>query len=146
MYRYRNRQLEVFLVHPGGPLWAKKDLAAWSIPKGEYEAGEKPENAAIREFREETGFAIPGVPRELGVVRQAGGKIVSAWCCEGDFNPADLISNTFEMEWPPHSGRKTEFPEVDRGEWFSLAAAREHILKSQTQLLDGLEQLLSLEQ
>ena len=146
MYRYRNGQLEVFLVHPGGPLWAKKDLAAWSIPKGEYEAGEKPEDAARREFQEETGFAIPSRLRALGVVNQAGGKIVSAWCCEGDFDPADLISNTFEMEWPPRSGRKSEFPEVDRGAWFSMAAAREQILKSQAPLLDRLEQLLSLEQ
>jgi predicted NUDIX family NTP pyrophosphohydrolase len=146
LYRYRNGRLEVFLVHPGGPFWAKKDLAAWSIPKGEYDAGEKPEDAAKREFQEETGFAIPGVMRELGVVKQAGGKIVSAWCCEGDCDPADLISNTFEMEWPPHSGRKSEFPEVDRGAWFSLAAAREQILKSQAPLLEKLEQLLSPEQ
>jgi predicted NUDIX family NTP pyrophosphohydrolase len=146
MYRYRNGQLEVFLVHPGGPWWAKKDLGAWSIPKGEYEAGEKPEDAARREFQEETGFAIPSRLRALGVVNQAGGKIVSAWCCEGDFDPADLISNTFEMEWPPRSGRKSEFPEVDRGAWFSMAAAREQILKSQAPLLDRLEQLLSLEQ
>ena len=146
IYRYRNGQLEVFLVHPGGPWWAKKDLGAWSIPKGEYEAGEKPEDAARREFQEETGFAIPSRLRALGVVNQAGGKIVSAWCCEGDFDPADLISNTFEMEWPPRSGRKSEFPEVDRGAWFSMAAAREQILKSQAPLLDRLEQLLSLEQ
>jgi predicted NUDIX family NTP pyrophosphohydrolase len=146
LYRYRNGRLEVFLVHPGGPFWAKKDLAAWSIPKGEYDAGEKPEDAAKREFQEETGFAIPGVMRELGVVKQAGGKIVSAWCCEGDCDPADLISNTFVMEWPPHSGRKSEFPEVDRGAWFSLAAAREQILKSQAPLLEKLEQLLSPEQ
>ena len=143
MYRYRNGQLEVFLVHPGGPWWAKKDLGAWSIPKGEYEAGEKPEDAARREFQEETGFAIPSRLRALGVVNQAGGKIVSAWCCEGDFDPADLISNTFEMEWPPRSGRKSEFPEVDRGAWFSMAAAREHVLKGQVLFLDRLEQILS---
>jgi len=146
MYRFRNGQLEVFLVHPGGPFWAKKDLGAWSIPKGEYEAGEKPEDAAAREFQEETGFAVPGGLRELGVVKQAGGKIVSAWCCEGDCDPADLVSNTFEMEWPPRSGRSMNFPEVDRGAWFSMAAAREHILKSQAELLDRLERLLSIGQ
>jgi predicted NUDIX family NTP pyrophosphohydrolase len=143
MYRYRNGQLEVFQVHPGGPLWAKKDLAAWSIPKGEYEPGEKPENAAIREFREETGFAIHSRLRALGVVKQAGGKVVSAWSCEGDIDPAALISNTFELEWPPRSGRMSEFPEVDRGAWFSIAAAREHVLKSQALFLDRLEQILS---
>lgn len=146
MYRYRNGQLEVFLVHPGGPFWAKKDLAAWSIPKGEYEAGEKPEDAAKREFQEETGFAIPSGLHELGLIKQAGGKIVSAWCSEGDCDPANLTSNTFEMEWPPHSGRRSEFPEVDRGAWFSMAEAREHILKSQVPLIDKLEQLLGLEQ
>ena len=145
MYRYRNGQLEVFLVHPGGPLWAKKDLAAWSIPKGEYEAGEKPEDAARREFQEETGFAIPSELRALGVVKQAGGKIVSSWCCEGDIDPSNLISNTFEMEWPPHSGHLMSFPEVDRGAWFSMVDAREHILKSQAELLARLAQLLSIE-
>jgi len=143
MYRFRNGQLEVFLVHPGGPFWAKKDLGAWSIPKGEYEADEKPEDAAAREFQEETGFVVPGGLRKLGAIKQSGGKIVSAWCGEGDCDPADLVSNTFEMEWPPRSGRSMNFPEVDRGAWLSMAAAREHILKSQVELLD---RLLSIEQ
>lgn len=146
MYRFRNGQLEVFLVHPGGPFWANKDVGAWSIPKGEYQVGEKPKDAAIREFQEETGFVIPSRLHELGVVNQAGGKIVSAWCFEGDCDPADLVSNTFEIEWPPRSGKVREFPEVDRGAWFSMAAAREHILKSQAAFLDMLEQLLGLEQ
>jgi predicted NUDIX family NTP pyrophosphohydrolase len=146
MYRFRNGQLEVFLVHPGGPFWATRDLAAWSIPKGEFEAGEKAEDAARREFQEETGFVVQGALRELGAVKQAGGKVVSAWCCEGDFDLADLISNTFEMEWPPHSGRVMSFPEVDRAGWFKMAAARERIHKGQAPLLEMLERLLSLEQ
>jgi predicted NUDIX family NTP pyrophosphohydrolase len=142
MYRHRNDSLEVFLVHPGGPFWANKNLASWTVPKGEYKEGEEPVAAAIREFQEETGFPAPDRLRELGVVRQAGGKVVSAWCFEGDCNPADLISNTFQMEWPPHSGRLIEFPEVDRGDWFSIAAARKYILKSQTPFLDMLGQFL----
>jgi len=139
MYRRRSGRLEVFLIHPGGPFWAKKDLGAWSIPKGEYTAEETAEAAAMREFREETGFTIEGHLRELGQVKQASGKIVSAWCVEGDCDPADLLSNTMQMEWPPHSGRRMEFPEVDAGGWFPLALAREKILKSQSPLLDMLE-------
>jgi predicted NUDIX family NTP pyrophosphohydrolase len=142
MYRYREGALEVFLVHPGGPFWAKKDAGSWSIPKGEYGEGEVPSEAAAREFQEETGFAITGVLRELGVVRQAGGKVVSAWCFEGDCDPADLRSNTFEMEWPPRSGRLAEFPEVDRGAWFSIVKARSRILKSQALFLDALVHLV----
>jgi predicted NUDIX family NTP pyrophosphohydrolase len=146
MYRLRNGQREVFLVHPGGPFWALKDLGSWSIPKGEYSADERPEDAARREFQEETGFAVPAGLRELGAVKQAGGKIVSAWYCEGDCDPADLKSNTFQIEFPPRSGRVREFPEVDRGAWFSMAAAREHILKSQAAFVDMIEQLLSSSQ
>jgi len=142
MYRRRSGRLEVFLIHPGGPFWAKKDLGAWSIPKGEYTAEETAEAAAMREFREETGFTIEGHLRELGQVKQASGKIVSAWCVEGDCDPADLTSNTMQMEWPPHSGRRMEFPEVDAGGWFPLALAREKILKSQSPLLDMLERRL----
>jgi predicted NUDIX family NTP pyrophosphohydrolase len=146
MYRYRSGELEVFLVHPGGPFWAKKDLGAWSIPKGEYDEGEEPIEAAAREFREETGFAVNGPLRELGVVKQAGGKIVSAWCFEGDADPENLISNTFEMEGRPRSGRRMKFPEVDRGGWFSMAAARYQILKSQMPFIEMLVRLLNHEE
>jgi predicted NUDIX family NTP pyrophosphohydrolase len=142
MYRFRNSELEVFLVHPGGPFWMKKDLGSWSIPKGEYEESEDPQQAAMREFQEETGFAVNGPVRELGVVKQAGGKIVAAWCFEGDCNPENLVSNSFQMEWPPRSGRMAEFPEVDKGGWFSIASAREHILKSQAPFIDRLILLL----
>jgi predicted NUDIX family NTP pyrophosphohydrolase len=142
MYRRHNRELEVFLVHPGGPFWAKKDLGAWSISKGEYVEGELPLEAARREFEEETGFAADGDFLELGAVQQAGGKVVMAWAFEGDCDPSKLISNRCEIEWPPRSGRKIEIPEVDRGGWFSIAEARERILKSQAPLLDRLQQNL----
>ena len=138
MYRWREAVLEVFLVHPGGPFWAKKDMGAWSIPKGELEPGEEPLEVAKREFREETGFAAHGQFLELGTVKQAGGKIVTAWAFEGDCDPTRLTSNLCQVEWPPRSGRIIEFPEVDRGKWFSIPAAREHILKSQQPLLDML--------
>jgi predicted NUDIX family NTP pyrophosphohydrolase len=144
MYRRRNGRLEVFLVHPGGPFWAKKDLGAWSISKGEYAEGERPVDAAKREFQEETGFAADGSFFELGTVQQAGGKVVSAWAVEGDCDPAALISNRFQMEWPPRSGRMIEIPEVDRGGWFSIDDAREHILKSQAPFLDRLSRMLEL--
>jgi predicted NUDIX family NTP pyrophosphohydrolase len=143
MYRRRNRHLEVFLVHPGGPFWAKKDLGAWSIPKGEYVEGEQPLEAARREFQEETGFTALGSFLELGAVTQAGGKVVSVWAFEGDCDPGNLVSNRFELEWPPRSGRLIEAPEVDRGGWFSISAARERILKSQAPILDMLSQRLS---
>jgi predicted NUDIX family NTP pyrophosphohydrolase len=143
MYRRRNRQLEVFLVHPGGPFWAKKDLGAWSISKGEYVEGELPLDAARREFQEETGFAAEGDFLELGAVQQAGGKVVMAWAFEGDCDPSKLVSNRCEIEWPPRSGRKIEIPEVDRGSWFSITDARERILKSQAPLLDRLQQNLT---
>lgn len=138
MYRRRSGGLEVFLVHPGGPFWVKKDLGAWSIPKGEYAEGEEPLAAARREFQEETGFRADGSFVELGAVKQAGGKVVRAWAVEGDCNPAALNSNVFEMEWPPRSGRKAEFPEVDRAGWFSMVDARERILMGQIPLLDAL--------
>src|SRR5215469_5882587 len=143
MYRRREGEVEVFLVHPGGPFWARKDLGAWSIPKGEYGEGEEPLTAAQREFEEETGFLTRGDFLELGAVKQAGGKVVSAWAFEGDCDPGELKSNVFEMEWPPRSGRVAEFPEVDRARWFSIAEARERILKSQAPLLDALVQRLS---
>jgi predicted NUDIX family NTP pyrophosphohydrolase len=142
MYRRSNGGLEVFLVHPGGPFWAKKDMGAWSICKGEYSESELPLEAAKREFHEETGFTAQGNFLELGQVRQASGKVVSAWAVEGDCDPSKLISNRCEVEWPPRSGRKIEIAEVDRGDWFSIAEAREHILKSQAPFLDRLSQML----
>jgi predicted NUDIX family NTP pyrophosphohydrolase len=138
MYRRRGRDLEVFLVHPGGPLWAKKDLGAWSIPKGLYEEGEAALAAAKREFHEETGFRPDGKYLELGELGQPGGKIVSAWAFEGDCDPARLVSNTFSLEWPPRSGRHIETPEVDRGAWFRIPEARERILAGQQPFLDRL--------
>jgi predicted NUDIX family NTP pyrophosphohydrolase len=138
MYRWREDQLEVFLVHPGGPFWVRKNKGAWSIPKGESAEGEESLKAAKREFREETGSAVSGEFLKLGEVKQAGGKVVIAWAVEGDFDPATLISNVVQLEWPPHSGRVMTFPEVDRGDWFGIAAAREYILKSQEPLLNML--------
>ena len=138
MYRRRSGELEVFLVHPGGPFWAKKDHGAWSIPKGEYAEGEEPLSAARREFEEETGFRANGSFLELGAVKQAGGKIVQAWAVEGDCDPAELKSNAFEIEWPPRSRHRAEFPEVDRAGWFSLPEARQRIFMGQVSLLDAL--------
>jgi predicted NUDIX family NTP pyrophosphohydrolase len=138
MYRRGECGVEVFLVHPGGPFWRKKDDAAWSIPKGEYSEGESAIDAARREFREETGFE-PGTDFvTLGEIRQPSGKIISVWAFEGDCDPAALRSNTFSMEWPPKSGRSREFPEVDRAEWFSLDAARAKLLKGQLGFLERL--------
>jgi predicted NUDIX family NTP pyrophosphohydrolase len=143
LYRRRGRSgIEIFLVHPGGPFWAKKDLGAWSIPKGEYSAGEEPLSAARREFQEETGFSVDGGFVDLGAVVQAGGKLVSAWAHEGDCDPAQLTSNLCQMQWPPRSGKMIEIPEVDRGAWFSVEEARERILPSQKALLDRLEEKL----
>jgi predicted NUDIX family NTP pyrophosphohydrolase len=138
LYRRNHQRLEVFLVHPGGPFWAKKDRGAWSIPKGEYSAGEEPLAAARREFQEETGFAIEGDFVELGTIRQAGGKLVSAWAIEGDCDPAALTSNLTQIQWPPQSGKTIDVPEVDRGAWFSFTEARDRILQSQTPFLDRL--------
>ncbi len=143
LYRRRNDAIEVFLVHPGGPFWAKKDLGAWSIPKGEYTADEDPLAAARREFEEETGFRAPDNEIALGELKQAGGKIVTAWAAEGDCDPARLVSNRCEIEWPPRSGRKIEIPEADRAAWFPLSEARERILQSQLPFLVRLEQKLA---
>lgn len=143
MYRWRDQQFEVFLVHPGGPFWAKKDQGAWSVPKGEYVEGEEPLDAARREFQEETGLVAEGNFLELGVVKQPGGKYVSAFAFEGDCAPGGLKSNLFQMEWPPRSGRVIEFPEVDRADWFSIAEARERILKGQQPFLDRLAERLN---
>jgi predicted NUDIX family NTP pyrophosphohydrolase len=131
--------LEVLLVHPGGPFWTKKDLGAWSIPKGEYEDGDDPLAAALREFEEETGTRLQASdPVELGTVVQRGGKQVTAWALAGDLDPASVRSNTFTMEWPPRSGRQAEFPEVDRAEWFGLDEAREKLVPAQAELVDRL--------
>jgi predicted NUDIX family NTP pyrophosphohydrolase len=143
MYRRKYQGLEVFLVHPGGPFFAKKDLGAWTIPKGEYAEDEEPLQAARREFQEETGFAVPESFLDLGWVKQAGGKIVRAWAFEGDCDPNKLISNHCEVEWPPRSGRLIEIPEVDRGAWFSVAEARERIKSTQIPFLDRLSKILS---
>jgi len=143
MYRYRDKTLEVFLVHPGGPFWARKDLGAWSIPKGEYRADEDPLAAARREFREETGLTAEGPFRELTEIRQKGGKHVQAYALEGDADPEAIRSNTFTMEWPPRSGERQAFPEVDRAGWFGLEEARRKILAGQQPLLDELEDLLA---
>ena len=137
LYR-RQPGLQVFLVHPGGPFWAKKDLGAWSIPKGELDAGEDPLAAAIREFTEETGFTVDGDFRPLSPLRQKSGKVIHAWAVEGDCDPTRLRSNPFSMEWPPKSGRQQEFPEVDRGAWFSLDEARQRIVAGQAAFLDEL--------
>ena len=142
LFRRRIGGLEVFLAHPGGPFWAKKDLAAWTIPKGEYEPDEEPLAAARREFEEETGFKVDGEFIELGTVTQGSGKIVSAWAVEGDFDPAKLVSNTCEVEWPPRSRRMIEIPEVDRGAWYSLDEARTKIFTAQVEFLDRLVEKL----
>jgi len=142
LYRRRKGSIEVLLVHPGGPFWAKKDLGAWSIPKGEYVEGEDPLAAARREFEEETGAPAPANAVALGGLKQAGGKIVMAWAAEGDFDPAKLVSNVCEIEWPPRSGRRMEIPEVDRAGWFSIDEAREKILPSQVPFLDRLQSAL----
>lgn len=140
---YRTRgAIEVLLVHPGGPFWRNKDLGAWSIPKGEYADGEDAEIAARREFDEELGLALSVPLTALGEVRQRGGKLVTAFAAELDVDVRRIRSNTFEMEWPPRSGKRQAFPEVDRAEWFGLDAAREKINAGQRPLLDRLEQLI----
>jgi predicted NUDIX family NTP pyrophosphohydrolase len=139
LYRVGDGGLEVLLVHPGGPFWAKKDLGAWSIPKGEYEPDEDPQACALREFEEETGAQLPATELiELGAVVQKGGKEVTAWAARGDLDPASVRSNTFTMQWPPRSGREQEFPEVDRAQWFALDEARAKIVSAQAELLDRL--------
>lgn len=144
LYRRNEPGLEVFLVHPGGPFWAKKDRGAWSIPKGEYNDSEDPLAAARREFKEETGFAVEGVFVSLGSIRQTGGKVVSVWAIEGDCDPAKLTSNHYQMQWPPRSGKIIEFPEVDRGAWFSIHDAHDHILPSQSPMLFRLVESIGL--
>jgi len=136
LFRRTSAGIEVLLVHPGGPLWAKKDEGAWSIPKGEIDADEDPLAAARREFEEELGSPVSGEFTPLAPIRQASGKVVHAWAVEGDFDPATLTSGTFSMEWPPRSGHQQEFPEVDRAEWFTIDEAKGKINKAQIALLD----------
>jgi predicted NUDIX family NTP pyrophosphohydrolase len=148
LYRIANEAPELLLVHPGGPYWVKKDAGAWSVPKGEYEEGEAPRACALRELREELGDTAPSLEAEelldLGSVRQKGGKVVRAWAAEGDFDPAELRSNTFSMEWPPRSGSQREFPEVDRAEWFDPEEARRRINPAQTAFVERLLDLLAI--
>lgn len=134
----------MLLVHPGGPMWAKRDAGAWSIPKGEYEPGEDPLAAAQREFEEELGTPAPDGPvTDLGEVRQKSGKIVSAWAVAGDLDVTEITSNTVEVQWPPRSRKMLEIPEVDRAQWFGLQAAREKINPAQAELLDRLAEILA---
>jgi predicted NUDIX family NTP pyrophosphohydrolase len=142
MYRRVRQGIEVLLVHPGGPFWAKKDLGAWTIPKGEYPDGEEPLACAVREFEEETGARLQGDFQPLGEIVQRGGKHVIAFAIESDFDIASLRSNTFEMVWPPKGGRRQSFPEVDRAAWFSPAEARRKILPSQADLIARLERAI----
>jgi predicted NUDIX family NTP pyrophosphohydrolase len=142
MYRVRESNLEVFLIHPGGPFWAKKDIGAWSIPKGLLDPGEDPLAAAQREFEEETGFKIsagPFVP--LSPVKQKSGKVIQTWAVEGDCNPSEMKSNLFPLEWPPRSGKKQEFPEADRAAWFGIDEAKERINPGQLPILNELQKL-----
>jgi predicted NUDIX family NTP pyrophosphohydrolase len=142
LFRRAGDALEVLLVHPGGPYWAKKDLGAWSIPKGLVEEDEEPLSCALRELEEELGASFSFAADELfefGAVRQKAGKVVHCWAAEADFDPATLRSNTFSMEWPSRSGAEQEFPEVDRAEWFGLGEARQKIVAAQADFLDRLE-------
>lgn len=139
VFRRSNGQVEVLIAHMGGPLWARKDAGAWSIPKGEYEPDETAEAAARREFQEELGLPVPaGDLIDLGEVKQSSGKIVTVWALEGDLDPALVVPGTFEMEWPRGSGVRREFPEVDRAAWFDPATAREKLVKGQREFLDRL--------
>lgn len=143
LYRYRDGRLQVFLVHPGGPFWARKDKGAWSIPKGEVGDGEDPLAAAKREFEEETGIKPSGDFVPLESVRQKAGKVVQAWAFAGDCDPRGIRSNSFTMEWPPRSGKQKEFPEVDRAEFFEIEEAKRRINPAQAALLAELQQKLS---
>jgi predicted NUDIX family NTP pyrophosphohydrolase len=143
LYRRRGLVLEVFLVHPGGPFWEKKDDGSWSIPKGEYAPDADALEAAKREFTEETSFTAAGTFVALAPLKQPSGKLVSAWALEADVDPALLISNTFRMEWPPKSGIQREFPEVDRGEWFDLQTARRKLVPGQAPFVTELESILA---
>lgn len=139
LFRERDGEIEVLLIKPGGPFWRHKDVGAWMIPKGRVEPGEEPAEAALREFEEETGTRLTSVPFALAKVRQAGGKWVEAFAVEGDLDADAVISNHFEVEWPPRSGRIERFPECEQARWMSLAQARQYMLPSQLPLIDALE-------
>ena len=136
LFRFKNELLEVMLVHPGGPFWVNKDLGAWSIPKGLIEENEQPLEAAKREFEEETGFDVEGDFVELGALKQPSKKIVHAWALKKDIDTTKIVSNTFELEWPRHSGQIREYPEIDRGAWFGIEEAKLKISKGQVKFLD----------
>ena len=142
LFRQRDKKVQVLLGHPGGPFWSHRDQGAWTIPKGLIGPGEPLLSAAQREFAEETGYHPGGKPIPLGSAKQPGGKVVHVWAIEEDWDPADLQSNTFEMEWPPRSGRRQSFPEIDRAYWFGIAEARLKILKGQAVFLDYLLETL----
>jgi predicted NUDIX family NTP pyrophosphohydrolase len=142
VYRIINKKPEVFLVHPGGPFWKNKDAAAWSIPKGEFDADESALDAAKREFEEETGILLKGKFIELRPVKQKSGKTVYAWAYEGDIDASTIRSNSFEIEWPPKSGKKTSFPEIDKAGWFDIKTGKEKINAYQVNLLEQLAHLL----
>jgi predicted NUDIX family NTP pyrophosphohydrolase len=142
LYRIRDSVVEVFLVHPGGPFWAKKDEGAWSIPKGEFADDEQPLSAAKREFQEETGFSMEGNFMALAPLKQRSGKLVYAWALEGDCDAGAIKSNLFSMEWPPRSGNRKEYPEVDRASWFTLESAKRKIVPGQIGFLEELQQML----
>ena len=148
LFRRSDGALELLLVHPGGPFWARKDEGAWSIPKGEYDEAQDPQAAALREFEEETGQPLPVADYarliELGSARQSGGKVVTAWAAEGDLDADKVVSNTFELEWPPRSGRLQTFPEVDRAGWFSVDEARVKLLRGQLPFIDALLSTINL--
>ncbi|MGH8799017.1 MAG: NUDIX domain-containing protein [Casimicrobiaceae bacterium] len=144
LYRIRDHALQVFLVHPGGPYWARKDDAAWSIPKGEAAQGADLLATAYAEFHEETGLRLQGEPVALAPLRQPGGKLVHAWAAQGDIDAASVQSNAFTLEWPPRSGRMQQFPEVDRAGWFELATARQKLVVGQRGFLDQLQHRLGL--
>jgi predicted NUDIX family NTP pyrophosphohydrolase len=143
LYRHPTQILEVFLVHPGGPFWKKKDAGVWTIPKGEFTNDEPALDAAVREFREETGFSLKGPFQPLSPIRQKGGKRVYAWATSGDLDPDKIVSNTFEMEWPRHSGKTQNFPEVDRGKWYTLEEARNYINTAQIPFLEELQETIT---
>jgi predicted NUDIX family NTP pyrophosphohydrolase len=145
MFRRCGAEPEVLLVHPGGPFWTKRDLGAWSMPKGEFAPGEDPLAAARREFQEETGLVPEGEFIPLSPRRQPSGKVVYAWAFESDCDPTTIVSNTFVLEWPPRSGRRQEFPEIDRAEWFPLELAKHKLVRGQVGLIEELAALLARE-
>lgn len=146
LYRFAAGRLEVLLVHPGGPYWAHKDAASWTIPKGLCEANESPLDAAKREFREETGFEANGSFIELGALKQPSGKIVHAWAVEQDLDTSRLVSNTFSLEWPRGSGVINVYPEVDQGQWFGIEQAREKLLRGQLEFVERLLRVVTRRQ